>query len=115
MTWYTPWWAEGGSLTVGCRCESDTGTWTRASDGTWIHSCGYPSEALLRSQDMLNLFRLGPHHNELYETEQLTKDRTVAAWITGYAWTPEVIVGSVSGREARVWVWKDRDDVSTAV
>lgn len=93
-------------MTVGCRCESDDGGWNRASDGTWVHACGLPSEATLRSDDLLNIFRLGPHHNELIETEDLMKRPDVGAWITSYGWTPEKIVGSVSGREARVWVWK---------
>jgi hypothetical protein len=110
--WYTPWWAEGESLTIGCKCTTDIGggkkAWSRASDNeTWVHECGYPSEATLRSQDMLNLFRFGPHHNELIETEELMKRRDVGGWITSYAWTPEKITGSVSGREARVWVYKE--------
>lgn len=115
MTWYTLWWQETGSLTAGCRCliEEGQGTsWTRADDGTFVHCCGYPSVAVLRSQDLLNLFRYGPHHNELIETAALTTDRSVASWITDYAWTPEKVVGSVSGREARVWVFKDETAAS---
>lgn len=110
MTWYTPWWAETGSLTIGCQCliEEGRGTsWTRASDGTYVHACGYPSEATLRSQDMLNIFQGGPRHNELVETEELMKREDVGKWITSYAWTAEKITGSVSGREARVWRFKE--------
>ena len=110
MSWYVLWWQETGSLTAGCRCLVEEGqgtTWTLASDGTFLHACGLPSIATLRSQDLLNLFRFGPHHNEVLETEQLTTDRLVSSWLVDYAWTAEKIVGSVSGREARVWVYKE--------
>lgn len=56
---------------------------------------------------MLNLFRWGPMHDQVHSTEDLMKDRTIAKWIADYAWTPEKVVGSVSGREARVWVYKE--------
>lgn len=55
---------------------------------------------------MLNIFQGGPHHNELVETYDLTRDSQYS-WISDYVWTPEKIVGSVSGREARVWRYKD--------
>ena len=55
---------------------------------------------------MLNLMRGGPRHHELYETEVLATSYKMG-WITGYVWSPEKIVGSESGREARVWVWDE--------
>lgn len=58
---------------------------------------------------MLNIFQGGPQHNRLIETHDLIHDREldVVRWITDYAWTPEKIIGSVSGREARVWRFKE--------
>lgn len=108
-----PWWAETGSpLPLGCQCASGDGgkrAWVRSADGdTWVHiHCGQPSLAVIRGQDMLNLFRFGPHHHELVETRDLTS-KVEFNWVADYRWTPEVIVGSESGREARVWVHKDQ-------
>ncbi len=55
---------------------------------------------------MLNLMRGGPRHNEIYETQTLVISHGMG-FIMNYQWTPEIIVGSESGRSARVWVWKD--------
>ena len=115
VSWYQLWWQETGSLTAGCRCliEEGQGTsWALASDGTYLHCCGSPSVAVLRSQDLLNLFRFGPQHNTILDTSALTTDRVVAGWITEYRWTPEKIIGSVSGKEARVWVHKESSATS---
>lgn len=56
---------------------------------------------------MLNLFRWGPMHDQIHTTEALLQDRSIARWIAEYDWTKEKVVGSVSGREARVWVHKE--------
>ncbi len=53
---------------------------------------------------MLNIMRGGPRHNEMYETTTFALSQTMG-WLINYKWTPEKIIGSVSGREARVWVW----------
>ncbi len=58
---------------------------------------------------VLNLMRGGPRHNEIYETTTLALSHGMG-FITDYKWTPEIIVGSESGRSARVWVW-DGDEV----
>lgn len=109
--WREPWWAQLGSLTVGCRClddNTDVPAWTRAADGTPVHQCGYPSEAWLRSQwQVLNIFLGGPQHNTLVETADLLRDPAYGQWITTYGWTPETLVGSLTGREARVWRYKE--------
>lgn len=67
-----------------------------------------PSPMVLEKQDVLNLFRYGSRHNELHETEALMRDASVAKWIREYSWTPELVVGSVSGKSARVWVAKEK-------
>lgn len=59
---------------------------------------------------MLNLFQGGPAHNRLVETEDLMKPAADVSWIASYAWTPEIIVGSATGREARVWSYKEMPD-----
>lgn len=59
---------------------------------------------------MLNLFQGGEHHNELIETQDLIKRRDVTPWLPSYVWTPEKIVGSLTGREARVWRYKEPED-----
>lgn len=56
----------------------------------------------------LNLFRNGPHHNELWTNQQLLhkcEELPSSTWITDYCWTDEVVVGSETGRAARVWVF----------
>lgn len=50
----------------------------------------------------VNLFRGGPHHNELITTREITRDHRYG-WVAAYRWTPEVVIGSESGRKARVW------------
>lgn len=58
----------------------------------------------------LNLFRHGPHHNELWTVQQLLyacEELPSSTWITSYTWTDDVVVGSESGRTARVWVWSE--------
>lgn len=111
-----PWWAETGSpLPMGCQCLTSDGggkkAWVASGDtrNTFVHAqCGQPSLAMIRSQDLLNLMQGGDHHNVLVETKDLTTDPQYG-WIASYKWTPETIVGSVSGREARVW--RPREDV----
>lgn len=59
----------------------------------------------------LHLFRDGPQHNQVWSTHQLLYKcdelPDAAAWITQYKWTDETVVGSESGRVARVWVHLD--------
>lgn len=53
----------------------------------------------------LNLFQYGPHHNELHTVAELLRgEPSCASWIADYRWTEETIVGSETGRVARVWV-----------
>lgn len=107
MSGQAPWW--------GCQCTSDGGKklWAESADpDVWIHpACGLPSAATLEA-DVLNLMRGGDHHNTIVETHDLTHDGQYS-WIGDYVWTPEKIVGSQSGREARVWVHKDHPSLST--
>jgi hypothetical protein len=91
---------------VGCQCGGADG-WGMSGDAEYFvcGRCRQPSRLVLEKKNVLNLMRYGPHHNELVETEQLVGDGKYS-WIAEYAWTPEKITGSVSGREARVWVHK---------
>jgi hypothetical protein len=105
MTWQQPWWAETNLPPVGCRCTDEDPyrlAWVSTSDGTMVHQCGQPSLATIRSQNMLNLFQGGAHHNELVETSDLTS-KAEFTWVSDYSWTPELVVGSLTGRKARVW------------
>ena len=49
-----------------------------------------------------NLMRFGPRHNEVIDTHDMIFSRFP---VMEYKWTPETVVGSESGRVARVWVW----------
>lgn len=82
----------------------------------WV--CGHcerPTQQYLEgllSEDgiSLHLFRYGPHHDELWSTEQLlykNDDLPSAAWVAEYVFTDQMITGSKSGRVARVWEHRD--------
>lgn len=57
----------------------------------------------------LVLFRYGDHHNEIWSIAELLYGHperpSCASWITDYSWTAETVVGSESGRTARIWVY----------
>jgi len=57
----------------------------------------------LKKVEMLNIMRNGPRHNTIVETCELVTSYKMG-WIGEYVWTKEIIVGSESGRQARVWV-----------
>jgi hypothetical protein len=105
---------------MGCQCTTSDGgkrAWVRVDDpgdeDSWVHAaCGQPSLATLRSQNMLNLFQGGAHHNELVETSDLTS-KGEFSWVIDYSWTTEIIYGSQSGRPARVW--RPKEQVSSNV
>lgn len=98
---------------VGCRCTSVAGKkgWVASADlDVWVHAeCGQPSSTVLQGERMrtdINLMRYGSHHNELHETSVLVSSSDFA-WIAEYVWSPEVVIGSESGRKARVWIHRD--------
>ncbi len=59
------------------------------------------------------LFRGGPHHNEVWSVPELLYGHperpTCATWITDYSWTKDTVVGSETGRMARVWMYLHND------
>lgn len=99
-----------------CRCAGwPTEGYVEREDELWVHAlCYLPRRLYLQKTvesepevgQVLNLFRFGPHHHELYETKELISS-TDYAWISNYRWTSETVTGSESGREARVWVYAD--------
>lgn len=99
----------------GCRCNGKREWVSSADPAVWVHwVCGQPSPATLEGESVrvdIHIMQHGPHHNELVETHDLCQNREYA-WISDYKWTNQVIVGSESGRKARVWVHKDHYDPS---
>ena len=78
-------------------------TWTLIESGDWVHGdCRLPSPAVALEKNLLNIMIGGPHHNVIAETQDLATNPDFA-WVHLYEWTPKKIIGSVSGREARVW------------
>lgn len=62
------------------------------------------------TETRVHLFVGGPHHHEVWTTEELmyrNEKLPEVAWITDYAWTADTVVGSESGRVARVWVYRE--------
>ena len=66
----------------------------------------------------LHLLRNGPLHNTLLTTAEIVDRSGVAlrddaqrvlAHVAEYRWTPETVVGEVSGNTAHVWIWRDPD------
>lgn len=55
---------------------------------------------------VLNIMQGGPRHNEIVETHVLATSHTMG-WIVDYVWTPEILEGSQTGRQARVWRYRE--------
>lgn len=111
-------------MICGCGGAGIKSGYHQRGDGVWTHvTCDQPTkeylEVFLKTQPVLthlNLLQGGPLHNTLLSNSELI-DRVaigvredgehILKHIDQYRWTPETIVGSETGRTARIWVHPD--------